>query len=250
MSRRMAHSRRTHHSLDVLFRFAKRTKSRASQNKLGRPNSAGAFVEPATSRSAAPDGRIAWQILLAAPRLRAKSFQLATPRYRQTTNFERTNRVTPSGLPGWVSQRSASLCALSLIFWTLIIVAAVKIRAFDHESRQPRRRRHSRLAGACSRIGTKRALLVLLALGGAALFYGDSRSHFFFFRSTDKGGPHRRRNADAFAKTRSSAWCWIGACSHSCCCPRSHEYLADRTPIAAGASRQRGGAISFFPRHL
>src|SRR5215469_4201875 len=51
MSRRMAHSRRTHHSLDVLFRFAKRTKSRASQNKLGRPNSAGAFVEPATSRS-------------------------------------------------------------------------------------------------------------------------------------------------------------------------------------------------------
>src|SRR5215472_8469813 len=70
---------------------------------------------------------------------------------------ERTNRVTPSGLPGWVSQRSASLGALSLIFWTLIIVAAVKIRAFDHESRQPRRRRHSRLAGACSRIGTKRA---------------------------------------------------------------------------------------------
>src|SRR5215472_13214787 len=70
-----------------------------------------------------------------------------------------------------------------------------------------------------------RGILVLLALGGAALFYGDSRSHFFFFRSTDKGGPHRRRNADAFARTRSSAWCCIGACSHSCCCPRSHEYL-------------------------
>jgi hypothetical protein len=100
MSRRMAYSRGKHHSLDVLIRFAKRTKSRASQNKLGRPNSAGEFVEPATSRSPAPDRKIAWQILLAAPRLRAKSFQLGTPRYWQTTNVERTNLVAPPGLAG------------------------------------------------------------------------------------------------------------------------------------------------------
>src|SRR5215472_10368857 len=253
MSRRMAHSRRTHHSLDVLFRFAKRTKSRASQNKLGRPNSAGAFVEPATSRSAAPDGRIAWQILLAAPRLRAKSFQLATPRYRQTTNFERTNRVTPSGLPGWVSQRSASLGALSLIFWTLIIVAAVKIRAFDHESRQPRRRRHSRLAGACSRIGTKRAFArhpcpprprrcrIILRRQPLALFLFQKHRQ----RGSTPASQCRCLRENPFFRMVLD---W--GLFHSCCCPRSHEYLADRTPIAAGASRQRGGAISFFPRHL